>query len=260
MTTEAAPALLVVVAHPDDESLACGATIARAAAAGARVTIASLTQGEAGPSTGPGATAPPGVHRTRELHAAAAVLGAAAVVVRPHADGMLPWIEAETLVADITGLIEACAPDAVVTFGADGLYWHPDHVAVHERTTEAVRRLGTAAPALWYVTMPSGQMQAIVDADPAHRPVVPGLTEAGAFGAFAAPPTLVVPAGPYARTKLAALRCHASQFGHSAFAGLTDDDAQRLLDVEHFHRAPVGRPGASLLDSLAEAPAPARRP
>lgn len=261
MTPPRRPSLLVVMAHPDDESLACGATIARAAAAGVRVTIASLTRGDAGPtadlaaaadaSRSASAAADLGARRTRELEAAAEVLGASAVVVRDHADGMLPWIAADRLIDDIAALIASAAPDVVVTFGADGLYWHPDHIAVHERTTAAIARLAPGAPALYYVTLPPGQMQAVVDADPSHRPVVPGLADAGAFGAFAAPPTLVVPAGPFARVKLAALRCHASQLAESAFAGLSDDDAARVLAVEHFHRAAAGVPGPTWLDALA---------
>lgn len=252
MTTRApAPRLLVVLAHPDDESLACGATLARAAAAGVVVTIASLSRGDAGPAEPGLAGARLGAQRARELEAAGRVLGATAVVSLDHADGMLPWIDGETLVADITMLIRGAAADAVITFGADGLYWHPDHIAVHERTTDAVARLGAAAPALYYVTMPPGQMRAVMDADPAHRAVVPGLSDADAFGAAALPPTLVVPCGAFAVTKLAALRCHRSQFADSAFADLTDDVAVRVLDVEHFHRASVGAAGPSVLDTLA---------
>ncbi|MFN7978326.1 MAG: PIG-L deacetylase family protein [Vicinamibacterales bacterium] len=244
--------LLVVLAHPDDESLACGATIARAAAAGLVVTIASLSRGDAGPAS-TAVDGSLGALRARELEEAAHVLGAAGVVSFAHADGMLPWLDAEALVADITMLIRATAADAVITFGADGLYWHPDHIAVHERTTDAVARLGAAAPALYYVTMPPGQMRAVMDADPAHRAVVPGLPDADAFGAAATPPTLVVPCGAFAATKLAALRCHRSQFADSAFAALDDDVATRLLDVEHFHRAGVGATGPSVLDALADA-------
>ena len=251
MTAEPRACLLVVVAHPDDESIACGATIARAAAAGVRVIVVSLTRGEAGPSAGERGPDALAATRWRELQAAAVRLGAAGVAACGHADGLLPWTDPALVIADISALIEAAAPAVVVTFGADGLYWHPDHVAVHERTTEAVRRLGPRAPALFYVTMPPGQMQALVDADPAHRPAVPGLDDAAAFGADALAPTLVIPAGPFARTKLAAIRCHASQLAASAFAGLPDDDAPAVLAVEHFHRADVGAPGPTLLDALA---------
>ena len=43
-------------------------------------------------------------------------------------------------------------------------HWHPDHIAIHERTTAAVVALGGEAPALYYVTMPPGSMRSLVDA------------------------------------------------------------------------------------------------
>ena len=55
-------------------------------------------------------------------------------------------------------------PDGVITFAEDGLYWHLDHIGVHERTITAVRSLGAEAPPLYYVTMPQGVMRAVVEA------------------------------------------------------------------------------------------------
>ncbi len=98
----AAPTLLGIFAHPDDESLACGGLFARAAALGARVVVLSLTRGEAGPAGAPDAhaVAELGARRTAEFQAAARVLGASQALVRDHADGMLPWIEPAVLDAD----------------------------------------------------------------------------------------------------------------------------------------------------------------
>ena len=53
-------------------------------------------------------------------------------------------------------MLERYRPDAVITFAEDGLYWHLDHIGVHERTYTAVLSLGAAAPPLYYVTMPRG--------------------------------------------------------------------------------------------------------
>jgi LmbE family N-acetylglucosaminyl deacetylase len=72
---------------------------------------------------------------------------------------MLPWIDVGRLEADIQAVIRRTAPDVVITFGEDGLYWHPDHIAVHERTTAAVATLDDDVPALYYVTMPTGAMR-----------------------------------------------------------------------------------------------------
>ena len=112
MTAQARPrALLVVVAHPDDESLACGATIARAAAAGVAVTIASLTRGDAGPTSAGFDGQRLGDTRAREFEAAGRVLGATRVVLRDHPDGMLPWLDQDLLVA---GLPQVLALDRAV--------------------------------------------------------------------------------------------------------------------------------------------------
>jgi N-acetyl-1-D-myo-inositol-2-amino-2-deoxy-alpha-D-glucopyranoside deacetylase len=257
--------LLGVFAHPDDESLACGGLLARCAALGAAVTLLCLTRGEGGPGLD---TAEDGENggtetrrrrlaalRTQELDAASRVLGVSDLVVLDHADGMLPWIEAEALDADIRAALERLRPDVVITFGPDGLYWHPDHIAVHERTTAVVAAAGDAAPALYYVTMPPGQMRAVAEQARAGGAVVPGLDNPDAFGALAEPPTLVIEAGGYAARKLAALECHHSQFGASPIARISDGDAARLLGTEHYRRAAVGRVGVTFLDQLGS-PAP----
>ena len=59
---------------------------------------------------------------------------------------------------------ERYQPDGVITFAEDGLYWHLDHIGVHERTYTAVRSLGADAPPLYYVTMPKGVMREVVEA------------------------------------------------------------------------------------------------
>jgi LmbE family N-acetylglucosaminyl deacetylase len=251
---EAVPVLLGVFAHPDDESLACGGLWARAAALGARVVLVSLTRGEAGP-TGDGDAAALGARRGEEFSAAARALGAEAAVVLDHADGMLPWLDHAALEHDIRQLVATHRPDVVVTFDADGLYWHPDHISVHERVTAVVTALGDAAPALFYVSLPPGQMRAVA-ARAGGIDVVPGLHDADAFGAAAPPPTLVIDAGALAGRKLAAIRCHASQFAASAFATMTADDAV-LIAHEHYRRADVGAAGLTLLDRIGTPPVPA---
>ena len=249
----AAPVILGVFAHPDDESLACGGCLARAAALGARVVLVSLTRGEAGPNDGDAAAL--GARRAGDFSAAARTLGAEAAVALDHADGMLPWLDPAAIDRDIRALIATHRPDVVITFDADGLYWHPDHITVHERVTAVVTALGQAAPALFYVSLPPGQMRAVA-ARAGGADVVPGLHDADAFGAAALPPTLVIDAGPLAARKLAAIRCHASQFVGSAFAALTAEEAA-LIAREHYRRADVGAAGLTLLDRIGTPPAAA---
>lgn len=199
--------------------------------------------------------------RTEELHAAARILGITNVAVLDYEDGMLPWVDANALERDIRDAIRRTRATVVVTFGEDGLYWHPDHIAIYERTTAAVVALGHDAPALYYVTMPPGQMRRVMDAAVANaasgtaNAVAPrlilGIDNPDAFGADAPVPTAIVDISAAAARKLAAIKAHASQLRDDAFAALTEDDAIRLLGVEHLHRAPVGAPGETFIESLA---------
>jgi LmbE family N-acetylglucosaminyl deacetylase len=267
--------LLAVFAHPDDESLACGGLLAWCAHLGAEVSLLCMTRGEHGRGAGD-----VGRTRQRELQAAARALGIRTVTLLDHEDGMLPWLPAGTLRSAVEREIRARRPEVVITFDADGLYWHPDHIAVHESTTAAVMALGAAAPALYYATMPPGSMRAVADhagravgrrarvdpvstggdtAGPGHpqddrnqRPTttILGIADPDAFGSAAPEPTLVVNAADFAARKLAALACHASQFRDSALAYVTERDAPRLLGVEHYRRSGAGSTKPTFLESL----------
>jgi LmbE family N-acetylglucosaminyl deacetylase len=132
--------LLGVFAHPDDEVFCAGGTIAQAAEAGAAIMIVSATRGEQGQIRD--ATAATrrtlGTVRERELGAAAAELGVQRVKVLTYADGTLQQ-HRSSLGAAIADIMRQFNPDTVITFGADGGYGHPDHVAISELTTEVFR-------------------------------------------------------------------------------------------------------------------------
>jgi LmbE family N-acetylglucosaminyl deacetylase len=249
--------ILGVFAHPDDESLACGGTLARLADAGARVIVVCASRGEAGSCSDP-ALVPDGdlgVVRIRELRDAAAVLGVAEVIVLDHRDGDLRWRDVPQLHAEIVTMLEHYRPDAVITFAEDGLYWHLDHIGVHERTYTAVLSLGGAAPPLYYVTMRHGVMRQVVDAAQAKGGAPPGTSfwgiEADAFGASATPPGFVIDVRDWVPRKLAALRCHRTQMGPTnPIAWIDDDEARRWLGVEQFRRSPLDATGEPILEHL----------
>jgi LmbE family N-acetylglucosaminyl deacetylase len=103
--------LLVILAHPDDESFPIGGTLAKAAAQAARVVLVCATKGEASISgLTPEATA---AIRERELRAE--------------------------------------QPQVVVTFGPDGISGHPDHLAIHRLTTAAFDRAALPDARLYYI-------------------------------------------------------------------------------------------------------------
>jgi LmbE family N-acetylglucosaminyl deacetylase len=223
------------------------------------VTVVCATSGELGQGN-PGRL---GYTRIQELKAAARVLGVAEVITLDYQDGLLPWVEPAKLEGDIGALIRRVRPEVVITFDEDGLYWHPDHVAIHERTTTAVAAVGEGAPALYYVALPSGRMREIVDTVGARSAAgrqprrILGVEDVDAFGSMAPAPTLVIEAGAFGARKLAAIKCHQTQLVDDALEMLTDDEAARLLATECFRRAPVGSPGDAFIEHLANARHPA---
>jgi N-acetyl-1-D-myo-inositol-2-amino-2-deoxy-alpha-D-glucopyranoside deacetylase len=243
--------VLAVFAHPDDEALACGGLLARCSTDNVPAAVLCLTRGAGIPADESLAAA-----RTAEFAAAAATLGLTGSALLDYRDGYLPWEDAAAVERDILDTIARLRPELVVTFADDGLYWHPDHIAVHERTTAAVERLGADAPALFYVTMPAGAVRGLVDtvskrtagAAPAH---VLGIDQPDAFGAETQPATLRLDVTQVAARKLAALRCHASQVADGTLARASERDAADFLGTELYRRAPVGGSHPTLLDRLA---------
>ena len=252
--------VLAIFAHPDDESLACGGTLARLADAGVRTVVMCASRGEAGSISDP--TLVPdgdlGRARERELRDAAAVLGVSEVIVMNHPDGDLRWDHVPQLHDEIVAAIRRCRPDAVITFAEDGLYWHLDHVGVHERTYTAVKSFGADAPPLYYVTIPTGIMREVVKAAHAKGGAAPDSSfwgiDPSAFGASARPASFVVDVRAWASRKLAALRCHRTQMGsNNPIAWIDEDEARRWLGAEHFRRSTLEAAAPdSLLERLGE--------
>jgi LmbE family N-acetylglucosaminyl deacetylase len=133
---------MCVLAHPDDESLGFGGTLARYGAEGVETQLVTATRGQAGWS---GAEPRPdgeeiGRIREAELRAAAAALGIARVELLDYRDGELDRADPAEAVATIVRRIRRARPQVVATFGPDGAYGHPDHIAISQLTTAAVVR------------------------------------------------------------------------------------------------------------------------
>jgi len=251
--------VLAVFAHPDDESLACGGTLARLADAGVRVVLLCASKGESGSTVDPDLVTDGDLARVRvaELREAAATLGVSDVIIGDHPDGSLRWAHVPELHGEIVAAVEQYRPDAVITFGEDGLYWHLDHVGVHERTYTAVQSFGADAPPLYYVTMPKGVMRALVEAAHAKGAAPPDSSfwgiEPDAFGDEAKPPTFVIDVRDWVARKLAALRCHQTQMGvRNPFAQIDETVARRCLGIEQFRRAAIETSRDSVLERLGE--------
>jgi LmbE family N-acetylglucosaminyl deacetylase len=247
--------VLAVFAHPDDESLACGGTLAMLAEAGARVVVMCASHGERGSDTGPARNDALALERAVEMREAAEALGIAEVRLFSHPDGDLRWADVTHFNAEIVLFLRRHPTAAVITFGEDGLYWHPDHIGVHERVLTAVRSLGDTAPPLYFVTMCVGVMPRIVEAARAKGWVPPSRgfwsLEPESFGLLAEPYSLEAHVEDWVPRKLAAISAHRSQMGAGhPFSQMAAAEARRLLGVECFRRAVIaGRP-ESVLEQL----------
>jgi N-acetyl-1-D-myo-inositol-2-amino-2-deoxy-alpha-D-glucopyranoside deacetylase len=178
--------LLVVHAHPDDESLFTGHVIAERLAAGAEVYVLTLTRGELGKvkleelKTLEGNFAAMGAFRAGELREALAALGNAKhsfAGTRAYRDSGMrinPWgkpvkrrrlselslcaVSTSVIAEDITKVINDFKPDAVLTYNRKGGFGHPDHKMAHEAAAMAVRKAGKSgsgrAPAFWVIAEP----------------------------------------------------------------------------------------------------------
>jgi LmbE family N-acetylglucosaminyl deacetylase len=134
--------ILSVWAHPDDETYLAAGVMASATDRGQRVVCVSATAGEHG--TGDPEAWPPGrLARVRRWEAAAAmaVRGVTEHHILGLPDGGLAQHDEQGLGA-VGQLLDDIEPDAILTFGPDGMTYHPDHIAVHRWVTKAWHQRG----------------------------------------------------------------------------------------------------------------------
>ncbi len=144
--------LMAILAHPDDESMAVGAALAKYAAEGVEVYLLCATKGEHGwfgdPAAYPGPTAL-GELRAQELASAAEVLGLREVQFLGYVDGRLDQADPAEAIRRIVAHVRRVRPQVVITFDPCGAYGHPDHIAISQLTGAAlVYAAGPQSPAL----------------------------------------------------------------------------------------------------------------
>ena len=243
---DSARRLLLVHAHPDDESIGTGATIARYAAEGAQVTLVTCTLGELGevipPELAHLATGGDrlGEHRITELAAACAALGIgdqrflggpgrwrdSGMMGLPSNDDPDCFWQADlaTAAAELAEVILDVRPQVLVTYDANGFYGHPDHIQAHRVAGAAIT---LAAPrwrvAKFYATaMP--QSVAVATGVAHFVPFVPDEQI-----------TTEIDGGAYLAAKTAAMRAHATQIVvDSGRFALSSGRWQPLLAQEYY--------------------------
>ena len=165
--------LMCVLAHPDDESLGMGGTLAKYAAEGIETHLVTATRGERGwfgdEKENPGLE-PLGKLRETELRNASRELGIQDVRFLDYLDGDLDQADPAQATSKIVEHIRRVRPQVVLTFDPNGAYGHPDHIAICQYTTAAV--LAAADPAvrspsdshrvskLYYMAWPTGKFEA----------------------------------------------------------------------------------------------------
>lgn len=165
--------LMCVLAHPDDESLGMGGTMAKYASQGIETYLVTATRGERGwfgdekEYPGPEAL---GKMREAELLNAAQALGIREIDFLDYMDGDLDQANSNEATAKIVSHLKRIRPDVVITFDPNGAYGHPDHIAICQFTTAAVLAAtdpgysNTYAPhrvaKLYYMAWPKGKFDA----------------------------------------------------------------------------------------------------
>lgn len=133
--------LMCVLAHPDDESLGTGGTLAKYNAEGVETFLVTATRGERGRFGD--AVERPGLEevgrvREAELRAAATKLGTRHVALLDYLDADLDKADPVEATAKVAAQIRRARPQVVITFGPEGGYGHPDHIAISQVTGAAI--------------------------------------------------------------------------------------------------------------------------
>jgi N-acetylglucosamine malate deacetylase 2 len=244
--------ILTIFAHPDDETMFAGGTLALLARSGAHIHYLAATRGHGG-ETGEPPVAPQaqlGLYRERELACAIQALGGGDLTFLDYIDPIIgadqelyPYTQDfEGLVNVIQIHIQTIQPHFVITHGSNGEYGHPGHILTHEAVCQAIRELGEEAPGLYSFSA----------AYPDHpRPRHANQTDSA---------HLILDISPALDSKIRAAYCHRSQNAlftrrRSRQAGYQLTIPEILLKVESLHRIYPPVKG-SLSDDLARTLAP----
>lgn len=265
--------LVCLHAHPDDESIGTGGTLARAAAAGHRTVLVFATRGELGEPV-------PGVlgdgeqltlRRTAEVYESARVLGVERVEFLGYTDsGMIgedtndaPWCfwqaEVDAAAHRLAAILEEEAPDVLTVYDDDGGYGHPDHIQVHRVGRRAAELAGV--PIVAQGTMNRDLIQRAMAEAAAMGVELPAGDEAesevdrSSFGKPEVELTHVVDASTVLDQKRASMQAHASQIAPDHFmVSMPDEAFAYVFGTEWFIVDPAPGPEAPDLFTTLFAP------
>jgi len=245
--------LMAVLAHPDDESLGMGGTIARYADAGVKMFLLTATRGERGRHGASRSSRPAelGALREAELLAAARVLGIAEVQCLGYPDGQLDQVDPCEAASTIATHIRRLRPHVILTFGPDGAYGHPDHIAISQLTTAAIVRAAQPPDVrgsipvdsphqvskLYYIAWTKTKWDAYQAALKKLTVTVDGIErQATPWPDWAV--TTIIDTASHWRTVWRAVCCHQTQMSiYGNLEHLSDDHHRALWGSQEFYRA-----------------------
>lgn len=219
--------VLLVFAHPDDETFATGVTIVKYRQEHhAQITLLCATRGQAGKTGEPPVCSQeelPAV-REQELRNAAAILGISPVILLDYEDKHLSDVPQEELVSHIADTIMHVQPQVVITFASHGISGHPDHKAISAATDRAVMTLPAEqnpVKKLYHCTRSS------------EAPLPPGRT---VYSDSPETITTVITAPAYRQVVGEALRAHRTQHlsVERVFPGILQGDFQSVPHQNHY--------------------------
>jgi len=249
---------MAVLAHPDDESLGFGGTLAKYAAEGIETSVVTATRGRKGRYRGhrdpPQHPGPDALGRIREaeLRRAAATLGVGDLAVLDYQDGALDQAPPREIIARLAGHLRHRRPHVVATFAPDGAYGHPDHIAISQFTTAAVAAAADAsvtapapfaeAPAhavskLYYLAWPQSIWSAYTEAVGRLTSTVDGVERlATPWPDWAV--TTVIDTRAHWETAWRAVSCHESQVAaYEPLKRLSPAGHESLWGAQSYYRA-----------------------
>jgi N-acetyl-1-D-myo-inositol-2-amino-2-deoxy-alpha-D-glucopyranoside deacetylase len=262
-----ARSILFVHAHPDDESMGTGATMAHYAAAGAHVTLVTCTLGEEGEIHRPelaglaaGAADQLGGYRIAELEEACRRLGvtdhrflggagryrdSGMMGTAPNEHPRAFWgADLDAAATELLAVIREVRPQVAVTYDPNGFYGHPDHIQAHRVLTRAVELAdaeGIAPAKVYWTAVPRSVLEAGMAEfrDSSDNPFAEvEKPEDLPFGTADHEIAARLDGHEFAEEKTAALRAHATQIPPSSWLfAIAGNFGAEFMGVEYYQLA-----------------------
>ncbi|MHB8124388.1 MAG: PIG-L deacetylase family protein [Desulfitobacteriaceae bacterium] len=219
--------LLLIFAHPDDESFALGGTIAKSVSEGAEVVLVSATRGEAGKTAGLCSVEELGTFREQELRQAAEILGISKLIFLDYLDKEVALVPELEIVEKLVRILREFRPQVVITFGEDGASGHRDHRAIHHWTKAAVRLAAQQVEPEWGAEFVLPRLCYVYSTWRLPAGEVPTAD-------------FIISTAELSKRKWQAISAHKTQiYSIERFARMPEDVKQRYFDKEYFVCDPV---------------------